>query len=122
MVADWEFGIQDQNMQKVVDEARAKGAQAVIVLSHNGMDVDLKMASRVSGIDAILGGHTHDGMPVASIVKNKGGQTIVTNAGSNGKFPAVLDRREEQEGGGLPHTGCCPCSPTCCRRIRRWTR
>ena len=91
MVAEWEFGIQDENMQKVVDEARAKGAQVVVVLSHNGMDVDLKMASRVRGIDAILGGHTHDGMPVASIVKNAGGQTIVTNAGSNGKFLGVLD-------------------------------
>ncbi|MET4579100.1 thiosulfohydrolase SoxB [Ottowia thiooxydans] len=91
MVADWEFGIQDQNMQKMVDEAKGKGAQAVVVLSHNGMDVDLKMASRVSGIDAILGGHTHDGMPVASVVANKSGQTIVTNAGSNGKFLGVLD-------------------------------
>lgn len=91
LVSEWEFGIQDQNMQKVVDEARAKGAHAVVLLSHNGMDVDLKMASRVSGIDAILGGHTHDGMPVASIVTNKGGKTIVTNAGSNGKFLAVLD-------------------------------
>ncbi|HQX68672.1 MAG TPA: thiosulfohydrolase SoxB, partial [Ottowia sp.] len=56
MVAEWEFGIQDENMQKVVDEARAKGAQVVVVVSHNGMDVDLKMASRVRGIDAILGG------------------------------------------------------------------
>ncbi len=91
MVADWSFGIQDENMQKVVDEARAKGAQVVVLLSHNGMDVDLKMASRVSGIDAILGGHTHDGMPVASIVSNKGGKTIVTNAGSNGKFLGVID-------------------------------
>lgn len=91
MVADWSFGIQDENMQKMVDEARAKGAQVVVLLSHNGMDVDLKMASRVSGIDAILGGHTHDGMPVASIVSNKGGKTIVTNAGSNGKFLGVLD-------------------------------
>ena len=91
MVADWEFGIQDENMQKVVDEARAKGAQVVVVISHNGMDVDLKMASRVSGIDAIMGGHTHDGMPVASVVSNKGGQTLVTNAGSNSKFLAVLD-------------------------------
>jgi sulfur-oxidizing protein SoxB len=90
-VADWTFGIQDEAMQKVVDEARAKGAQAVVVLSHNGMDVDLKMASRVTGIDAILGGHTHDGMPVASIVANKSGRTIVTNAGSNGKFLGVLD-------------------------------
>ncbi|CAM5781774.1 thiosulfohydrolase SoxB [Ottowia pentelensis] len=91
MVADWEFGIQDENLQKMVDEARGKGAQVVVVLSHNGMDVDLKMASRVTGVDAILGGHTHDGMPVASIVKNKSGQTIVTNAGSNGKFLGVLD-------------------------------
>jgi sulfur-oxidizing protein SoxB len=69
MVADWSFGIQDENMQKVVDEARAKGAQLVVVLSHNGMDVDLKMASRVRGIDAIFGGHTHDGVPVAVPVK-----------------------------------------------------
>ncbi|MFZ2308287.1 MAG: thiosulfohydrolase SoxB [Rhodoferax sp.] len=91
MVADWEFGIQDQNMQAMVDEARAKGAQVVVVLSHNGMDVDLKMASRVSGIDAILGGHTHDGMPVPTIVANPGGKTLVTNAGSNGKFLGVLD-------------------------------
>ena len=91
MVADWAFGIQDENMQLLVNEARAKGAQVVVVLSHNGMDVDLKMASRVSGIDAIMGGHTHDGMPVASIVSNKGGQTIVTNAGSNSKFLGVID-------------------------------
>lgn len=91
MVADWEFGIQDANMQKMVDEVRAKGAVVVVVLSHNGMDVDLKMASRVSGIDAIFGGHTHDGMPVASVISNKGGKTLVTNAGSNGKFLGVMD-------------------------------
>ncbi len=91
MVADWSFGIQEENMQKTVDAARSEGAHVVVVLSHNGMDVDLKLASRVRGIDAILGGHTHDGMPVPSIVKNPGGQTLVTNAGSNGKFLGVLD-------------------------------
>ncbi len=91
MVADWEFGIQDQNLQKMVDEARGKGARLVVVLSHNGMDVDLKMASRVRGVDAILGGHTHDGIPVATLVSNPGGKTIVTNAGSNGKFLGVID-------------------------------
>ncbi|CAN5920907.1 thiosulfohydrolase SoxB [soil metagenome] len=91
LVPDWSFGIQDENMQKVVDEVRAKGAKVVVVLSHNGMDVDLKMASRVSGIDAILGGHTHDGVPAPVIVKNRSGQTLVTNAGSNGKFLGVLD-------------------------------
>jgi S-sulfosulfanyl-L-cysteine sulfohydrolase len=90
-VSDWAFGIQDDNMQKMVDEVRAKGAQVVVVLSHNGMDVDLKMATRVTGIDAIMGGHTHDGMPVASVVSNAGGKTLVTNAGSNGKFLAVMD-------------------------------
>jgi sulfur-oxidizing protein SoxB len=91
MVADWEFGIQDANMQKVVDEARALGAKVVVLLSHNGMDVDLKMASRVSGIDAIFGGHTHDGVPLAVPVQNAGGTTLVTNAGSNGKFLGVMD-------------------------------
>ncbi len=91
MVADWAFGIQDENMQAMVNEARGKGAQLVVVLSHNGMDVDLKMAGRVRGIDAIFGGHTHDGVPVAVPVKNAGGTTLVTNAGSNGKFLGVMD-------------------------------
>ncbi len=90
-VPNWSFGIQEQELQKQVNEARAKGAQAVVVLSHNGMDVDLKLASRVTGIDAILGGHTHDGVPVPTMVKNAAGQTLVTNAGSNGKFLGVLD-------------------------------
>ena len=90
-VADWSFGIQDERLQKVVDEARARGAKVVVVLSHNGMDVDLKMASRVRGVDAILGGHTHDGVPVALPVANGGGKTLVTNAGSHGKFLGVLD-------------------------------
>ncbi|WP_332777523.1 thiosulfohydrolase SoxB [Polaromonas sp.] len=88
---NWTFGIRESEMQETVNEARAKGAQVVVLLSHNGMDVDLKLASRVTGIDAILGGHTHDGVPVPVIVKNPGGQTIVTNAGSNGKFLGVLD-------------------------------
>jgi sulfur-oxidizing protein SoxB len=91
MVPDWTFGIQDEEMQKVVNEARGAGAQVVVVLSHNGMDVDLKMASRVTGIDAILGGHTHDGVPQPVKVQNKSGVTLVTNAGSNGKFLGVLD-------------------------------
>jgi S-sulfosulfanyl-L-cysteine sulfohydrolase len=91
LVAEWGFGIQEETMQKTVDEARGKGAQVVFLLSHNGMDVDLKMASRVTGIDVIMGGHTHDGMPVASIVSNASGKTIVTNSGSNGKFLGVMD-------------------------------
>jgi sulfur-oxidizing protein SoxB len=87
MVPDWTFGIQEPRLQKLVDEARAKGAQVVVLLSHNGMDVDVKLAGRVRGIDAILGGHTHDGVPAPLVV----GRTLVTNAGSNGKFLAVLD-------------------------------
>ncbi|MCE1236888.1 MAG: thiosulfohydrolase SoxB [Hyphomicrobiales bacterium] len=91
MVPEWTFGIQEENMQATVDAARAKGAAVVVVLSHNGMDVDLKMASRIHGVDAILGGHTHDGMPKPVIVDAPGGKTLVTNAGSNGKFLGVLD-------------------------------
>ncbi|NYT66326.1 thiosulfohydrolase SoxB [Alcaligenaceae bacterium] len=91
MVADWTFGIQEANLQKMIDEVRGKGAQAVVLLSHNGMDVDLKLASRVRGLDAIMGGHTHDGMPAPVVVTNGGGKTLVTNAGSNSKFLGVLD-------------------------------
>jgi sulfur-oxidizing protein SoxB len=91
MVPDWTFGIQDENLQKVIDEARGKGAQVVVLLSHNGMDVDLKLASRVTGLDAILGGHTHDGVPQPTLVANRNGRTLVTNAGSNSKFLGVLD-------------------------------
>ena len=90
-VADWRFGIGEKRLQGVVEEARGKGAAVVALLSHNGMDVDLKLASRVTGIDVILGGHTHDAVPVPILVRNAKGKTLVTNAGSNGKFLAVLD-------------------------------
>ncbi|MCL6554899.1 MAG: thiosulfohydrolase SoxB [Burkholderiales bacterium] len=91
LVPEWTFGIQEESLQKYVDEARAKGAQLVVVLSHNGMDTDLKMASRVTGVDVIFGGHTHDAVPQAIPVKNAKGTTLVTNAGSNGKFLGVMD-------------------------------
>jgi sulfur-oxidizing protein SoxB len=91
LMSEWTFGIKESDLQKRVDEARGKGAKVVVLLSHNGMDVDLKLASRVRGIDAILGGHTHDAVPRPVAVKNAGGTTLVTNAGSNGKFVAVLD-------------------------------
>jgi S-sulfosulfanyl-L-cysteine sulfohydrolase len=90
-VAQWTFGIQEETLQKTVDEVRGRGAQAVVLLSHNGMDVDLKLASRVAGIDAILGGHTHDAVPEPVPVQNRRGTTLVTNAGCNGKFLGVLD-------------------------------
>jgi S-sulfosulfanyl-L-cysteine sulfohydrolase len=90
-VPDWSFGIREQELQQVVDEVRGKKAQIVVLLSHNGMDVDLKLGARVTGIDAILGGHTHDGVPQPIVVANAGGKTLVTNAGCNGKFLAVLD-------------------------------
>jgi len=91
-IPDWSFGIRDSDMQELIDEIRAEQRpDAVIVLSHNGMDVDVKMAGVVSGIDAILGGHTHDAVPKPLVIENPGGKTLVTNAGSNGKFLAVLD-------------------------------
>ncbi|MBE0510575.1 MAG: thiosulfohydrolase SoxB [Chromatiales bacterium] len=91
-IPDWTFGIREREMQDMVDMVREKERpDAVVVISHNGMDVDLKMAANVTGIDAIFGGHTHDGMPAPSIVSNAGGKTLVTNAGSNGKFLGVMD-------------------------------
>ena len=86
-VPEWTFGIQEARLQVTIDEARGKGAKAVVLLSHNGSHVDLKLASRVRGLDAILGGHTHDAFPRPVRV----GSTLVTNAGSNGKFLGVLD-------------------------------
>ncbi len=92
-IPNWTFGIRAEELQALVDQIQARyDPEAVVLLSHNGMDVDLKLAAVTSGIDFILGGHTHDGMPVPSIVQNAaGGRTVVTNAGSNGKFLAVLD-------------------------------
>ncbi|HEY7362775.1 MAG TPA: thiosulfohydrolase SoxB [Methylomirabilota bacterium] len=90
-VPEWTFGIREDNLQKTIDAARARGAHVVVLLSHNGMDVDLKLAGRVRGLDAILGGHTHDGVPAPTVVANPGGRTLVTNAGSNAKFLGVLD-------------------------------
>jgi sulfur-oxidizing protein SoxB len=86
-VPDWTFGIQERRLQELVDEVRAKGARVVVLLSHNGMDVDLKLAGQVKGIDVILGGHTHDGVPAPTGV----GGTLVCNSGSNGKFISVMD-------------------------------
>lgn len=91
LVASWSFGVQEERLQTLIDQVRGEGAQVVVLLSHNGMDVDLKLASRVQGLDAILGGHTHDGIPHPVEVKNAGGVTLVTNAGSNGKFLGVMD-------------------------------
>ena len=90
-VPAWTFGIQERNLQLQVDAARAAGAAAVILLSHNGLDADLKLATRVGGIDAILGGHTHDALPSGRLVTSPSGRTLVTNAGSHGKFLGVLD-------------------------------
>ena len=90
-VSNWSFGIQQDHLQKVVNKVRKAGAAVVVLLSHNGMDCDLKLASQVSGLDAIFGGHTHDGVPHPVKVKNASGETLVTNAGSNGKFVGVMD-------------------------------
>ena len=91
-VPDWTFGIRASELQELVDKIHAQDKpDAVILLSHNGMDVDVKLAGIVTGIDAILGGHTHDAVPKPVKVQNSQGMTLVTNAGSNGKFVGVLD-------------------------------
>ncbi len=89
---DWSFGLREDEMSELVADIRKnEKPDAVIIISHNGMDVDIKMASRISGIDAIFGGHTHDGIPKPVEVKNAGGVTVVTNAGCSGKYIGVMD-------------------------------
>ena len=87
MFPEYSFGIRDERMQEMVDEVRSMGAEVVVVLSHNGFDVDKKMAGRVSGIDVILSGHTHDALPEPVLV----GETIIIASGSNGKFVSRVD-------------------------------
>ncbi|PRY86817.1 thiosulfohydrolase SoxB [Donghicola tyrosinivorans] len=87
MFPEYSFGIRDENMQAMVDEVRGQGADLVVVLSHNGFDVDREMAKRVTGIDVILSGHTHDALPEPVAV----GQTIIVASGSNGKFVSRVD-------------------------------
>ena len=87
-VPDWTFGIKEEELQKRVDEVRAKGARVVVLLSHNGMDVDVKLKQRIRGVDAILGGHTHDALPQAIVMQDG---SLVASAGSNGKYLGVLD-------------------------------
>jgi sulfur-oxidizing protein SoxB len=87
MFPEYAFGIRDENMQMMVDEVRAKGADLVVCLSHNGFDVDKQMAGIVTGIDVILSGHTHDALPEPLLV----GKTIIVASGSNGKFVSRVD-------------------------------
>ena len=87
MFPEYSFGIRDERMQEMVDEVRGMGAELVVVLSHNGFDVDKQMAGRVQGIDVILSGHTHDALPEPVLV----GETIIVASGSNGKFVSRVD-------------------------------
>src|SRR4029078_7174014 len=87
MIPSWSFGIREEDLQGHVDKARAEGAQLVVLLSHNGFDVDRKLAGRVRGIDVILTGHTHDALPVPVTV----GKTVLIASGSHGKFVTFLD-------------------------------
>ncbi len=98
-VPDWSFGIRVDELQELVTQIKmSEKPDAVVLLSHNGMDVDVKVASLVSGIDVILGGHTHDAVPAPVSVKNDSGTTLVTNAGSNGKFVGALDMQVGNQG------------------------
>ena len=91
MVPQWRFGIQELELQKIVNEVRGKGAQIVSILSHNGLAVDVKLASRLENVDIIFGGHSHDPTPKPLVVANPSGQTLVINSGAMGKYLAVLD-------------------------------
>src|SRR5262249_42763666 len=91
-VPNWTFGLREAALQKLVSRLReVDGLYALLRLSHNAMNAALKLASRIAGIDVILGGHTHDAVPEPTVVSNISGKTAVTNAGSSGKFLGLLD-------------------------------
>ena len=109
-VPEWTFGIQEKRLQGHVDEVRAKGARVVVLLSHNGLDVDLKLASRLRGIDAILGGHTHDAVPARHPRRR--------NAGDERRLERQVHRRARPGGARRAAspttvTACCRYSRTC---------
>ena len=81
------FGIREKNIQEIVNEVKSKNADLVVLLSHNGFDVDRQLASRTEGIDIIFCGHTHDALPIP-IIENK---TLLVASGSNGKFLSRID-------------------------------
>ncbi|MHB1102969.1 MAG: thiosulfohydrolase SoxB [Devosia sp.] len=94
LIPDWSFGIRDEAIAANVEAARSEGAELIVLLSHNGFDVDRALAARVSGIDIILTGHTHDALPEPVLV----GNTMLIASGSHGKFVTRLDL-DVREGG-----------------------
>src|SRR5256885_13714718 len=86
LVPEWRFGIQEEHLQKTIDDARRRGARAVVLLSHKGTDVDLKLAGRVRGLDVILGGHTHGGLPRPIVGKHRWSPTLLTHPGPSPPF------------------------------------
>ena len=91
LVEGWSFGIRPDEIQSNIDEARDNGAEIIVLLSHNGFDVDQKLAADISGIDVILTGHTHDAVPEAVRI----GKTLVLSSGSHGKYLGRIDLKVE---------------------------
>jgi sulfur-oxidizing protein SoxB len=122
-IPDWTFGIQEEHLQKMIDQARGEGAQVVVLLSHNGMDVDLKLASRVRGLDAILGGHTHDGVPTTGQVAQRRRQYAGHQRRQQRQVPRrARFRRARRQGRRLALSLAAGVRRCCCRRTRRWLR
>ncbi len=87
MFPKWTFGIREKELREEVAEVKAKGADLVVLLSHNGFDLDRKLVQEVPGIDVVLTGHTHDAVPQVTKV----GTTLMVASGSHGKFVSRLD-------------------------------
>ena len=123
-VPDWTFGIQEEELQKVVDEARAQGraGRRAAVAQRHGRRPQARVARDAASTRSSAATRTTACRSRRSST-NRGGKTLVTNAGSNGKFLArARPRRARRQGRRLPLSRCCRCSPTCCRPTPRWRR
>ncbi|MEQ9327843.1 MAG: bifunctional metallophosphatase/5'-nucleotidase [Rhodospirillales bacterium] len=102
------FGDPVPAVQAEVDKLKAAGVNKIVLLSHSGYSVDLWIASRVSGLDVIVGGHSNTYLSNVSDRADgpyptwrngpDGGKVAVVQAYAFGKYLGKLDVTFDDDG------------------------
>ena len=74
-------------INKYKKELEKQGAQMVIVVSHNGPEVDARLAQQLQGVDVIVSAHSHQVINPPRVV----GDTLLVQSGSKGMNLGQLD-------------------------------